>query len=154
MARARDLLEQGHSKKAFAELARLHANPAHAPEVIHLQASIAMQLRDWPCALSLLEAFVRVLPNRAIIHLERAACLIALNRLADARAILEGEDKRLRNRYPRYLMLARIAALQGDVPQATAHLNTALEIDQKRARAAAVQCPELARLLRKQFLHP
>jgi hypothetical protein len=40
LARARDWLEQGRLEKAFAEVARLHANPALAPEVIHFQASI------------------------------------------------------------------------------------------------------------------
>ncbi len=154
MARARDLLAGGHLRKAFAELVRLHANPSHDPEVIYLQSSIAMQLQDWPCALSLLEAFVRVLPNRAVIHLDRAACLFALHRLDDARMILEGENKRLRNRYQCYLMLARIAALQGDDAQAVVHLNAALQIDQSRAWAAAVQHPELSHLLCKQFLHP
>jgi uncharacterized protein HemY len=90
MESARDLLAGGRLRNAFAEVMRLRANSAHDPEVIYLQATIAMQLQDWPCALSLLEAFVRVLPNRAVKYLDRAPCLIALNRLSDARTILEG----------------------------------------------------------------
>jgi len=43
-------LEQGRLEKAFAEVARLHANPALAPEVIHFQASI------WPGSIGFTQA--------------------------------------------------------------------------------------------------
>ena len=50
LARAQNWLEQGRLEKAFAELARLHANPALAPELSHLQASI------WPGSIGLTQA--------------------------------------------------------------------------------------------------
>jgi predicted Zn-dependent protease len=111
-------------------------------------------MEDWSVAYSLLNELVKIVPNRAILHLDLTTCLISLGRLPEARRILKNEESRLRGRYPYHVLLARLAALEGDPALAARHLRRAIQMDSSGARALAHLCPALSLLVGEQELRP
>jgi predicted Zn-dependent protease len=97
--------------------------------------------------LPLIEELLQIEPNRLVLHLDHALCLIALDRLEEARAVLEASRALLEACFPRDVLLARIAAKQGDTAFAVEHRARACRLD-AAAIPLAAQAPELLALMR------
>lgn len=160
VGRVHRLVALGRLDEAFEILGVLGVSAEEAPGAIYLRASVAMWARRWPDAVPLLESLLRMAPEHAevrvgearlrttpedeAIRLELARCLIESGRLDEARAALEGED------HPpdgdECVLLAWIAAQQGQPALAIVHLETAGRLD-AAAWSTALGCPGLAALI-------
>jgi tetratricopeptide (TPR) repeat protein len=119
-----------------------------APEVRYLYLMLAIQLRRWQEALAMAEVLLAEPPNRLVVHLDRALCLIELGRLDEARAALEAADDIVMTCYVRDVLLARIAMQQHQPSRAITHIAQACRRD-PAALTLAAKTPELVELLQR-----
>lgn len=162
VGRVHRLVALGRLDEAFETLGALEVSAEEAPGAIYLQASVAMWAGRWPDAVPLLEGLLRMAPEHAevrvgdarlrtipelgAIRLDRARCLIESGRLDEARAALEGEGEDNPPEGDECVLLAWIAAQQGQPDLAFLHLETAGRSDPD-AWSTALGCPGLASLI-------
>lgn len=143
---ARRHIEAGRHQAAYEVLANLTLDARRASDARYLclKVMLAMRLGWWREALELLQSLRRAGLERAVILLDQAICLIALGRLDEAEEVLRSDV--LENRYPRDVLLARIAVERGDIAKAREHLLAAYRLD-PAARSLALQDAKLAPLM-------
>jgi hypothetical protein len=143
--RAQIALDAGDFKQAFMLLDDLDLAVSDAPQVAYLMSMIAMHQCQWRTALDLLEELAQTV-ERAVIHLDRATCLIELDRLDAAQTILTAHEDELGYRFPRYVLLARIAARREMPGVAMGYLKVACAMDEN-ALAFALESEELLQVV-------
>jgi len=147
VARAQARAQQGRFTAAISLLEGLAATAETAPEVVYFEASLNMETQRWAVAERHLAELQKVLPGRAVIVFDRATCLIELNRLTDAFELLDDPSPEVQDRFPRFVLLARIAFALGDNETGEEWLHTALKHGRPALEMAAA-CPELRPALR------
>lgn len=146
VGQARWYVGQGRFAAALSVLKVIAVPATDLPELAYLRVMIAMEGRFWSEALELLDQLIAIEPTRAVLHLDRATCLIELGRDDDARKSLKADNPALSGRFPREVLLARIAVRAGDTAGATLHLRDAVTLDSQALQMAA-GFPELTTLV-------
>lgn len=99
------------------------------PIVRYYEAMSHMRLGQWAEALVCIETLLASEPDRPVLLLDRAWCLIELGRCSEAKAALESHSCSLMQRPPRLVLLARIAVRESRDEIASYYLSTALKMD-------------------------
>lgn len=99
------------------------------PIVRYYEAMSHMRLGHWAQALNCIERLLEDEPDRPVLLLDRAWCLIELGRCEEAEQILEPDGPLLSQRPPRLVLLARIAVRQARHDMASSYLSLALKLD-------------------------
>lgn len=137
--------ETGSLAEAETTLHKASVLAGEAPAVVYFHALILIALERWETALSRLNALEGVLPRQLNVQFNRATCLVSLGRHEDARAVLEADDQ-LRAHSLSYLLLARIAAREGNLPQSANLLREACRSG-TFAASAVLQRPRLTAIV-------
>ncbi len=140
-------LESGRPADALETLRRLAVCADESPEVTRFHASLAMAMAQCEEALALLKDLARILPGGQNFVTDRAMCLIGLDRLEEAEAVLDSADFIETEAPTRLLLLARIAARRGDLARAAGLLKLSCGSNReliakvlKRPLCAAILC--------------
>lgn len=129
LALLRELLQE----ESYAEV--LHVIQAGAqwresvPIVRYYEAMSHMRLGHWAEALACIEYLLEDEPERPVLLLDRAWCLIELERCDEAKKTLESNLSTLLQRPPRLVLLARIAVRESREEVASCYLSLALKLD-------------------------
>lgn len=99
------------------------------PIVRYYEVMSHMRLGQWAKALVCIENLLEDEPERPVLLLDRAWCLIELGRCADAKSTLESDTCSLLQRPPRLVLLARIAVRESRDEIASCYLSMALKMD-------------------------
>lgn len=137
--------EKGELPRAISSLKRANVLAEEAPAVVFFHASLLIAAQRWTEALSLLDQLLNVRPDSARFQLSRATCLIGMGRLDEARALLERKDT-MRGSFLCSVLLARIAAREGDLQKSASLLREACSVNELGG-AMVARKPALAAIL-------
>jgi len=141
--KAQALHRGGDSQAAYEVISAAGMTPISNPGVWYLRVRLGMAACKWRQALSDLEALWDVVKPQRKLKLARVECLIALDRVVEARRLL-------RDCGPaggcclQSVLEARINILQNQPAKALADLERAMDQDAKLATGLAMATPELA----------
>lgn len=141
-AEACERARHGDYEAALDVLRAVAATPAEFPVFRYFHAMVAMEAGRWSEALGLLDALLEVEPSRAVIHLDRVKCMMHLGQVSRAAQALGREDTPIRDLFPRWVLMAWVAARVGDPDRADEHLRHAIALDVATVPLAA-SIPEL-----------
>jgi Flp pilus assembly protein TadD len=136
----------GNFTDAYRTLRRIEIGAREAPDIVYLQASLAIFAQRWADALAHLDDLMQVRPAHVGLLLHRASCLLELGREDEAEAMLQAEDSPMQGHYARHVLLAQLAARRAQTAQAFSHLQEACRLHPDAVERAR-QIPQLAALL-------
>lgn len=152
-ARARALAEVGRLEQAEDEVRSGLVSAPADPELLGLLAGLRRLRGDYPAALGFADAAVAVAPGQAVIHIERAECLLVLSRWDEALAAAREAVRLDPSRPEPHRVLARCLTVRRDftgaraaagraitlAPHSVADLMTLAEVERNAGRRDAAR---------------